>query len=314
MRGWRAVCAAVATTLAAAGPAGAQSGTYTLPGNAVFPEGVAATGSTFYVSSAADGTIFRGRLGQPQAQVFLLPGVAGRTSAAGLKVDEAGRIYVSGGATGRLFVYRRTGRLIRGFETAAAGETSFINDVALSPRGHAYFTDSFRPVIFRVSRAAARRPGTALRLRPWLSLAGTSFRYGTFNGSRFNANGVAATPDGRYLIVVQSNTGLLYRINIAKRRVTQIRSAVSTPAGDGILLRGRVLYVVRNTAGLVQKLRLSRTYGRATNAGSFTDPSFAFPTTIAQARGRLLVVNSQFDKMATANPVLPFTVSSLPLR
>ena len=39
-----------------------------------------------------------------------------------------------------------------------------------------------------------------------------------------------------------------------------------------------------------------------------SDPSFAFPTTAALARGRLLVVNSQFNQRS--NPQ-PFTVTSL---
>jgi Cu-Zn family superoxide dismutase len=41
-----------------------------------------------------------------------------------------------------------------------------------------------------------------------------------------------------------------------------------------------------------------------------TDSSFAFPTTIAYARNRLLVVNSQFNRREEG-PVLPFTVSSI---
>lgn len=41
-----------------------------------------------------------------------------------------------------------------------------------------------------------------------------------------------------------------------------------------------------------------------------TDPSFAFPTTLTDARGRLLVVNSQFNRRGPGlSPTLPFTVS-----
>jgi Cu-Zn family superoxide dismutase len=44
------------------------------------------------------------------------------------------------------------------------------------------------------------------------------------------------------------------------------------------------------------------------------DPTLRFPTTIDFARGRLLVVNSQFDKRGPGlTPELPFTVSSIPL-
>jgi len=43
-------------------------------------------------------------------------------------------------------------------------------------------------------------------------------------------------------------------------------------------------------------------------------PSFAFPTTLAQAGSRLLVVNGQLDKLgAPAMVTLPFTISSIPI-
>ncbi len=48
--------------------------------------------------------------------------------------------------------------------------------------------------------------------------------------------------------------------------------------------------------------------------GSFTDPTFQYTTTIARAGDRLLVVNSQFDRRPTSDPVLPFSVSSVAMR
>jgi Cu-Zn family superoxide dismutase len=44
-----------------------------------------------------------------------------------------------------------------------------------------------------------------------------------------------------------------------------------------------------------------------------SDRSFAYPTTAALAQGRLLVVNSQFNRRGPGlTPDLPFTVSSVP--
>ena len=72
---------------------------YILPGNAVFPEGVAyqPSAGAYFVGSTTDGTIFRGTLHEPAASVFLPPGGDGRTTATGLKVDSRGRLFVSGG-------------------------------------------------------------------------------------------------------------------------------------------------------------------------------------------------------------------------
>jgi hypothetical protein len=61
---------------------------------------------------------------------------------------------------------------------------------------------------------------------------------------------------------------------------------VTTP--DGIVLRGRTLYVVQNTPSAVKVLRLSRNYTTAAVRGTITDPSFAFTTGAAVYRDRLL--------------------------
>ena len=56
------------------------------------------------MSSTTDGTIFRGRLDEPAARVFLRGRIHGRDTAVGIKVA-GDRIFVAGGSTGRFFVY-----------------------------------------------------------------------------------------------------------------------------------------------------------------------------------------------------------------
>jgi hypothetical protein len=69
---------------------------YVLPGEQVFPEGVAYRSDTgdFYVGSTTDGTVFRGNVegGSKEAEVFLEPESDGRTTAIGMEVDEEGRL------------------------------------------------------------------------------------------------------------------------------------------------------------------------------------------------------------------------------
>jgi Cu-Zn family superoxide dismutase len=129
----------------------------------------------------------------------------------------------------------------------------------------------------------------------------------------FNANGIVASHDGRYLVIVQSNTGELFRVEIATKEVTQLKLPQGTDlsAGDGLVLRGRTLYVVRNSFELIAEVQLSGDLSSGELVGETTDASFMFPTTAAIANGRLLVVNSQFDRRMTADPVEPFTVSSV---
>ena len=280
---------------------------YVLPGEQVFPEGVAYRSDTgdFYVGSTTDGTVFRGNVegGSKEAEVFLEPESDGRTTAIGMEVDEEGRLYIAGGDTGRIFVYdTESADQIRRLDTPDA-EATFLNDVAVTPDGDAYFTDSMRPVLFRVT-STGDGVGDA---EPWLNFEGTPAEY----EEGFNFNGIDATEDGRYLVAVQSNTGELFRIDTESKEVVEINLEGETLAnGDGLLLDGRTVYVVRNEQGLIVPVKLSGEYISGEVGEPFTDPSFAFPTTIAKTNGRLLVVNSQFDKRE-GEPELPFTVSSV---
>ena len=83
----RALVLALVALVLAVAVVGAQATTYTLPGNAVFPEGIAYEPATgyFYVSRTSDGTIFRARLTDSAATPFLPGGGDGRTSAIGLR-------------------------------------------------------------------------------------------------------------------------------------------------------------------------------------------------------------------------------------
>lgn len=283
---------------------------YILSGDAVFPEGITYQPTTgdFFVSSTTDGTIFRGDLQENEAEVFLPGGNDGRTTAVGLKVDDYGRLFIAGGNTGQIFVYDVDSKeLLNKFDNNKT--STFINDVAITPNGDAYFTDSVDPTLYRVSTTETGE----LTFEAWLDFTGTPVIY----QSGFNLNGIAASSDGKYLIVVQSNTGKLFRIDIANKQVIEIDlGGTQLTNGDGILLsRRQTLYVVRNQQEVIAEVQLSWDFLRGTVVSSITDPSFAFPTTIAQAGKRLLVVNSQFNRRgAEVTPELPFTISSVPLK
>jgi sugar lactone lactonase YvrE len=295
-----ALTAAIFASSAGSAP---RPSSYALPGDAVFPEGVAFQKETgnFFVGSTTDGTVFRGHVKDPNATPFLAPGGDGRTFVTGMKVDKAGRLYIAGAGTGLVFVYNaETGALIRSFTTGFTGP-QFLNDLVIAKSGDVFITDSQRPVLYRIP-ADQVVPGAGQgTLDPWLDLS-RIYQPG------FNLNGIVATKDGRFLIVVQSNTGALYRIRIDSKLLTQIDLGGETVAGDGLALRGHTLYAVDRPN--IAKLKLSGDLTSGEVVSRTSDPSLRFPTTIAIARGRLLVVNSQFDKRG-GTPELPFTVSSI---
>ncbi len=166
--------------------------TYPLPGEQVFPEGIALNEATgdFFVGSTTDGTVFRGNVAEPgeEAEVFLEPGDDGRSTAIGMKIDPEGRLFIAGGDTGRMIVYdTNTGELVGSFSDDE--EMTFINDVALTPDGSAYFTDSRNPKLYWVF------PEGSYEFEPFLSFEGTVLEY----DESLNLNGIAASEDSRYL-------------------------------------------------------------------------------------------------------------------
>lgn len=83
----------------------ASAASYVLPGEEVFPEGIAYEAATgdFFVGSTTDGTVFRGSVATEgeEAEVFLEPGSDGRETAVGMKVDPMGRLFIAGGTRAR---------------------------------------------------------------------------------------------------------------------------------------------------------------------------------------------------------------------
>src|SRR5215213_4754838 len=288
---------------------------FALPAGGGFPEGIAydeVTGD-FYVGSTIDGTIYRGNVETGMVEVFL-PGQPGRV-AVGLALDESGRLFVAGGGTGAVAIYdTATGQQLLEVANGLAPNT-FLNDIAISPTGDAYITDSFNPLLSRLAATAiptglgtpAPVPTTDA-LEVVVDFTTTGF---DLVQTGFNANGIVAMPDERYLLLVQTNTGALYRVDTATGETIQVDLGEgSLPGGDGIELDGQTLYVVRE--GQITRVELGPDYAIGTVGASFSDPSFTDPTTIARFDGCLLVVNSQFSQQQ-GQPQLPFTVSSVPI-
>ena len=277
----------------------------------VYPEGVAARGNQFYVSSTTDGTIYRGDLDEPTATPFLPGGQDGRTMAVGLKVD--GRtLLVAGGMTGRVWAYDlRTRALTGSWQVVQDGTPTFVNDLAISPRGDIYVTDSMRPVLYRIDAREKRTTSTEL-LEPVVSFEGTEFTY----DQDVNANGLVISRDGKTAIVAKTRTGQLFRIGLTDGSVSVVDLHGGSVQGDGLLLDGHRLLAAEWTAGTPQSVvvvDLDRDLTSGTVVSRTSDPSFDDPTTIARAGRDLLVVNSQFETRSAGGTPDPFTVSRIPV-
>jgi len=254
------------------------------------PEGIAAgRGTSLYVGSIPTGAVWKGDARTGQGDV-LVPGQPGVRSAIGIKVDRRNRLFVAGGATGKAFVYdARTGADLASYQLATPGAATFVNDVVVTDRA-AWFTDSSAAQLYALplGRHGGLPDQDEVRVLP---LKG-DFQLATGGP---NLNGIVAARDGRVLLAVQSVTGKLFRINPRSGRTREVDLGGATLAnGDGMLLAGRVLFVVQNRLNQIAVVKLSRSLERGRLVATITDPDFDVPTTIAFQAGRLYAVNARF--------------------
>jgi len=280
------VLCAFAAPVAAAKP---YPETIPLP-NGWQPEGIATGfGNDFFAGSRSPtGGIFKGNLKTGQGSVL----VQGGGAATGMKVDNRNRLFVSGAATGQARVYRAgNGKLVRQYTLTS--DPPFINDVTLTRRA-AYFTDSVNQRLYVLK--LKRHGGLPAHART-LPLTG-DLQYDTDPGT-FELNGIAAAGHDR-LITVQSRTGKLFLVNARNGRTHEIDlGGGSVPNGDGILLKGRTLYVVQNQDNKIAVVHLKRDLRRGEIKRYLTDSDFDVPTTIASKGGFLWAVNARFTTPPT---------------
>ena len=242
------------------------------------PEGIAAgPGNSLFVGSIPTGSILRidARTGRSTPVVTKTD-----RAAIGIKVDD-NRIYVAGGPTGRAFVYDAT----TGADIADVKLTdppTFVNDVALTDDA-AYFTDSRKQQLYRLDRETL----TATTI----PITG-DLQYDS-DPNNNEANGIVALPDGKTLIVVNSATGQLFTIDAATGASKLLLGGFTN--GDGLLLKGKTLYVVQNRLNQIavvdlKKLRVVK---------RITDSDFDVPTTLARQAGALYAPNARFSTPPT---------------
>jgi sugar lactone lactonase YvrE len=273
-----------ATPVSAHGRPGSFPTTITLPVG-FRPEGITTGPGPFaYLGSLANGSIYKVDLATGEGKT-ISPGGGPTAPSVGLKSDQRGRLYVAGGGagTGRV-IDARTGAVLNTYQFTTATPT-FVNDVVLTPDA-AYFTDSRRPVLYKVRIRHGKPAATA----ETIDVVGMPVDP-TVN----NANGIARTPDGRALLVIQSTPGALWRVDPRTGAATKLDIPVeSLVNGDGLLLDGRTLYVVQNRLNRITVIKLNRSGTAGTVTGTITDPGFDVPTTVASFGNRLYLPNARF--------------------
>jgi sugar lactone lactonase YvrE len=264
--------------------------------NGFQPEGITiGPRATAYLGSLANGDIYAVSLRTGNGSVISEgPG----SPSVGLKIDNRGHLFVAGGPSGEgRVIDLRTGD-VQTYQFTAA--PTFINDVVLT-RTVAWFTDSLQAQLYGVPRGPGGTPGdpddviTLPLTGDWVQQAG------------FNANGIAQTPNRQALLVVQSNTGFLFRVDPNTGEATQVNlGSTLLTNGDGLLVRGSTLYVVQNQLNQVAVIKLNGAGTSGTLVATLTNDHFDVPTTIAALGNSLYLPNARFT------PTTPTRSTGLP--
>jgi sugar lactone lactonase YvrE len=220
-----------------------------------------------------------------------------------MKVDLLARLFVAGGTGGNGRVVNAiTGDVLASYSFATA--PTFVNDVILTPDA-AWFTDSLKPVLYKVPLGF----GGALPDQSAVQTVPLSGDYVHVAG--FNANGIARTPDGTALLIVQTATGKVFRVDPATGVATTVDlGGYVVTAGDGLLVVGNTLYAVQNQLNLVAVFDLNDAGTSGSLLKTITDPRFDIPTTVARFGNRLYLPNARFTTPPTPDTV--YTANAVP--
>jgi sugar lactone lactonase YvrE len=265
------------------------------------PEGIATgRGTEFFVGSFPLGAVYKGDLRDGNGQLLVAPD-PGNRQVVGLSHDaRTNQLFAAGGLLGQAHVFDGgTGAVLATYQlTAPCPDVpcTLVND-AIVTRDAVYFTDSFRPSIYRVPLG----PGGAL-------ISGAAPLEIPLSGDFVfdavcpifpqpaNANGIDATPDGKVLVIVNLCTGQLFRVDPSSGHARLIDlGGAALPYGDGILLDGFDLYVVQNLLNQIAVVELAPDLASGVVTGTITDPAFRIPATVAEFGRSLYAVNARFD-------------------
>ena len=272
-----------------------------------YPEGVAydSTRNVYYVSSA--------RLGQvgkvtPSGMYAILHSSPDLKSTYGIKMHPNGKqvLICVGDANYSKFtspdtrtklakligVDAETGKRTMDIDlsTLLPGK-HFVNDMAIDPSGNIYLTDSFAHAIYKVTPDGK----TSVFAKSPL-----------FETEGIGLNGIVYHPGG-FLIADNSNTGQLYKIDIANPNTIQkVKVDQYFLGADGLLLddANNLTMVVNGGNDKIFKLESTDNWQSARLAATtLIADRFTYPATATRYQNTIWIMNARFNELLDSNMV-----------
>ena len=275
------------------------------------PEGFAiGKGSTAY-NSSIDGSIYkvdlRSGIGEVLVEAdptFELPAslFAGDCYKLGMRVDpRSNYLFVAGCQVGNAMVFDAdTGEEVANYTLAPFG--TVINDLAIT-QDAVYFTDFSGltgPLLYRLPLSRNGRLPNSDGILP-IALTGDFSTDDQNGGAGYKANGIVATPNGKTLIVGNSNNAQIYRVDPATGHSDRI--VVDPPLVgflDGIVLHKGLLYIMTPFGDgfpgpdWIQVVALDKEMLTGKRVGVITDPDMDGVASGAMFGGSLYVNNARY--------------------
>lgn len=268
----------------------------------LFPEGVAydSKNDRFLVSSFR-----RGDIGIVTADGSYTPFITDPTLMAttGLEIDMAHqRLYVSNAPNGVGVYDLATGDRIFYADLAALlpGAPIFVNDIALDPQGNAYVTNSFIPIIYKITPDG---DASIFINESSLALPG-----------QFGFNGIEYSNSGLLLVAYTAMNAILKFPIKEPSAYSMVQLDASLARPDGLLLspNGKELTVVNNAGGgngMVLTFTSRDKFETASLQKSFsTGP--VFPTTATTDGKTVFVIYAYLNKQAVGQN--EYTIQPIP--
>jgi sugar lactone lactonase YvrE len=258
-----------------------------------------------YFASLLGGAVCRVSLVSGRNDV-IYPGLGDGYMAIGIQADHRGRLFVAGGWGRTITVIdAANGAVLRTYEVGIPH--SCVNHVTVTQEG-AWFTDACNGLLFGLLFG----PGGSLPRQDEVVTRELSGEWVQGPQDVITSAGVAPTPDGRALLVVNQFTdgGTLFRIDRSTGSARRVPlGSLKLPTANGITLHGRTLYAPQQTD--LTAIRLDRTGHNGSPVLRLTDPRFDTPCAAAVYGDRLYLANSRFPLPPT--PTTKYNAVSIPL-
>jgi hypothetical protein len=176
-----------------------------------------------------------------------------------------------------------------------------LNGIALDASGNAFVTDSFSPVIYKVTPAGE---------------ASVFLKDERFAGSAINLNGLLVHPDG-YLLVIKKSDGALYKVPMAEpAALSKVAIDHTFVGGDGLTFVSKETLII--IANRTPEHSSNTAYALSSDDGWRTaklsgvqELQDLYPTTAVLRNGQLYVVHSKLNQLIASPQALKAELKEL---